>query len=93
MLKSRSLRRLLYQMESLWIRGPIAQMALLLTFLVLLAFLGGLVMVLVHPRYSDFSQASWWAFLHLTDTGYLGEDKDGLERVVALSGQSSSLAA
>ncbi|MBS2039667.1 hypothetical protein JST97_32075 [bacterium] len=85
MLKSRSLRRLLYQMESLWIRGPIAQMALLLTFLVLLAFLGGLVMVLVHPRYRDFSQASWWAFLHLTDTGYLGEDKDGLERVVAVS--------
>ncbi len=83
-MKSRTLRRLVYQLESVWIRGPLAQMAVLLAILALLALLGGLLMVLIHPRYRDFPQASWWAFLHLTDTGYLGEDKDAVERVVAV---------
>lgn len=83
-MKSRALRRLIYQMESVWIRGPLAQMGALLASMILVALLGGLLMVVVHPRYRDFPQASWWAFLHLTDTGYLGDDKDGLERAVAV---------
>jgi len=82
--KSRPLRRLIYKMESLWIRGPLAQMAVLLASMILVALLGGLLMMLVHPGYRDFPQASWWAFLHMTDTGYLGADKDPIERAVAV---------
>ncbi|ODT59083.1 hypothetical protein ABS71_18180 [bacterium SCN 62-11] len=83
-LKIRWVRQLLYQLELIWIRGALVQMGFLLLVLALLAGLGGVVMVLVHPRYGDVSQATWWAFLHLTDTGYLGEDKDPVERSVAV---------
>ena len=84
MLKNRSLRRILYRLELFWLRGPLAQLAFLLVLLLFLAFLGGLAMGVLHPRYAQLGQASWWAFLHLTDTGYLGDDKDPLERTMAV---------
>ena len=84
MLKNRSLRRILYRLELFWLRGPLAQLAFLLVLLLFLAFLGGLAMGVLHPRYAHLGQASWWAFLHLTDTGYLGDDKDPLERTMAV---------
>lgn len=83
-MSTRGLKRLLYRMEILWVGGPLAQMGFLLALMLLLAVLGGLLMLCLHPRYRDLGQASWWAFLHLTDTGYLGEDKDPVERVVAV---------
>lgn len=84
-MNNRFLRRILYRLELFWVRGPLAQMAFLLALLLLLASLGGLLMLVVHPGHRSWAQASWWAFLHMTDTGYLGEDKDPTERVVAVS--------
>lgn len=80
----RFLRRALYGLERLWVRGPLVQILILLGILAVTSLLGGLVMLLFHPTYQDYSQASWWAFLHLTDTGYLGDDKDPLERFIAV---------
>lgn len=84
MIRQRFLRRALYNLERLWVRGPLVQILILLSFLMVISLTGGLVMVVFHPAYRSYPQASWWAFLHLTDTGYLGDDKDPLERIVAV---------
>lgn len=81
---NRRLRAALYRLERVWVRGPVAQICLLLMALGIFALLGGLIMFLLHPGYANYAQACWWAFLHLTDTGYMGGDKDPLERVMSI---------
>ncbi len=77
--------RLLYRLERLLARGPLLQIAGLVAVLVILAFFGGLV-VFVSPTkfHGQLLAGIWWSFLHLTDTGYMGEDNEPLTRVVAI---------
>lgn len=80
----RNLQKALYQLELLWVRGPVVQILLLLSLVGAFSLLGGLLLVWFHSGYTNLAQASWWAFLHLTDTGYMGGDKDPWERVLAV---------
>ncbi|MGI9344480.1 MAG: CASTOR/POLLUX-related putative ion channel [Gammaproteobacteria bacterium] len=43
---------------------------------------GGLVLFL-DPQHEDFGDALWWAFLRLSDPGYLGDDEGTIGRTVS----------
>ena len=50
----------------------------------MVGFLGAcLVFTFDRAAHRDFWAAMWWAFLRLTDTGYLGEDRGVFDRVVS----------
>ena len=84
MRRPRWLRRGLYELERVWARGPMIQICLLLLLLCCLALAGGCLIHLIYPIQGDLGQSIWWAFLHLTDTGYMGGDKDSFERIVSI---------
>ena len=60
-------------------RGALARFALLLALVLLVAFGAGLLVRTIAPGFDSVGGAVWWAFLRLTDPGYLGDD-DGLAR-------------
>ena len=43
--------------------------------MLLVALLGGLLMRLLAPDFDEVGESIWWAFLRLTDPGYLGDDE------------------
>ncbi len=66
-------------------RGPLAQLWVLLLVLVCLDLLGGLAAHAFNRTHHPTLLASlWWAFLRLTDTGYLGTDQGWVDRTIGL---------
>lgn len=51
--------------------------------MLLVALLGGLLMRLLAPGFDEVGESIWWAFLRLTDPGYLGDDEGLLGRTVS----------
>ena len=71
-----------FRLEQFIVRGPFQRLLLMAGIIALIALVGGLI---VHAS-GDFAnprEAIWWAFLRLTDPGYLGDDEGVLKRVVS----------
>ncbi len=67
-----------------WIQKGLLQQLLLMAALVaLVAAGGGLVAWIATPNFASAGEAIWWAFLRLTDPGYLGDDEGVVLRVVS----------
>lgn len=79
----RLFNRLYYFVESFFQRGAPYQLLAAALVVVALSVSGGWVVYEFSPQYQDFSKAVWWAFLRLTDPGYLGDDEGALPRVVS----------
>ena len=79
----RLLNRIYYFVESLFLRGSLFQLLTVALAIILLSLLGGGTVYLFSPDYPDLSRAIWWAFLRLTDPGYLGDDQGTLPRTVS----------
>ncbi len=81
---------LVFQLEQVVTRGPIWRFGLMLALVVAVAVAGGVLARLAAPGFESIGDAVWWAFLRLTDPGYLGEDeglaKGALSIVVTLLG-------
>lgn len=76
--------RLRFHLENFLLRSPLHQLAFLMSVLVLMALLGGSLIFVCEPgAHETFPDAIWWAFLRLTDTGYMGEDHGGVRRFVS----------
>lgn len=59
-----------------WIQKGLAYQLLLMTALIaLVAALGGLAAWATTSKFESAPEAMWWAFLRLTDPGYLGDDE------------------
>lgn len=71
----RLLARLRFNLERLVLRGLHARLLLALGIIVTVALLGGSLAMLFGTGFAGFGDAAWWAFLRLTDPGYLGEDE------------------
>lgn len=81
----RTVYRLLYRLEQLLSKGPIFQIGALVVVLAVLAFLGGFVVFMSPTKFrGQLLPGIWWSFLHLTDTGYMGDDNEPLTRVVSV---------
>jgi ion channel POLLUX/CASTOR len=67
-----------------WIQRGVAHQLVVMTALVaLVAVLGGLAAWVASPGFASAPEACWWAFLRLTDPGYLGDDEGLALRVIS----------
>lgn len=74
--------RLRYLVERQFVKGAHYQLLVVAAFIALISLLGGW---LAWPTGGDDSLADsvWWAFLRLTDPGYLGDDQGTWRRIVS----------
>jgi hypothetical protein len=72
---SRFKNSLVFQLEQVTVRGPLWRFALMLVLVVLVALVAGLLVRAIAPGFDSEENAIWWAFLRLTDPGYLGDDE------------------
>lgn len=70
------LAQLRFTLERFLVRGPLYKLGVIFAVLLLLSLVGGLLVVEAPAtQFEDYGDATWWAFLRLTDPGYLGEDQ------------------
>lgn len=79
----RLLERLAYRLERLFVRGAQYRLALIAAGIGLISVLGGVLVLALGSGFDDFGAAVWWAFLRLTDPGYLGDDVGTVNRTVS----------
>lgn len=79
----RLVRRLKFLLERLVVRGPLYRLLLVALLVAAISLLGGLFVHLAGSGLSSAGEAVWWAFLRLTDPGYLGDDQGVLRRTVS----------
>ena len=71
--------RLKFQIEQLLLRGAHSRLLFIASLVGLVAIGGGLLVQATDSPFEGSKTAIWWAFLRLTDPGYLGDD-EGLPR-------------
>lgn len=64
-----------YQFERFLMQGPLSRLLLVLALIWGIACWGGVLAYLFSGSFSSLGEAVWWAFLRLTDPGYLGDDQ------------------
>lgn len=74
-----------FQLERFILRGALSRLMVIALTMGLIALGAGLLVynAPTHASYEDTGSAIWWAFLRLTDSGYLGDDEGTLLRVVS----------
>jgi len=74
-----------FQLEQFILRGPLSRLMVIALAMALIAIGAGLLVynAPAGQDYDDPWSAIWWAFLRLTDSGYLGDDEGSLLRVVS----------
>lgn len=79
-------QRLRYLLERFVVRGVWYQLLLVAAVILLISLVAGLLVYWFDrdfSRSSTLAEAVWWAFLRLTDPGYLGDDSGSVRRVVS----------
>jgi ion channel POLLUX/CASTOR len=74
--------RLQLVLERFLVRGPIYRLAFVIGILVGTSLAGGLLVVGTGD-FDGLAAATWWAFLRLSDPGYLGDDHGTYVRIVS----------
>jgi ion channel POLLUX/CASTOR len=76
--------RLKFLLERLVLRGAHYRLLLIAAAIGLVSIMAGAIVYAAHAGgFGSFGAAVWWAFLRLTDPGYLGDDEGALLRVVS----------
>ena len=75
--------RIYYFVEQLFGRSAAWQLLAVIGAIFLISLTGGLVVWGGSPAFDDFWASVWWAFLRLSDPGYLGDDEGVLVRSVS----------
>ena len=69
-------RTAIFRLEQLVSRGAHYRFLVVLGVIGLMSVVGGLAVLMVgDAELSNPADATWWAFLRLSDTGYLGDDE------------------
>ncbi len=82
MIKLPFVDRLTFLIERQFVKGAGFQLLVVAAVIGLLAVIGGAALMLSGTEMS-FAEAVWWAFLRMTDPGYLGDDEGTWRRVVS----------
>lgn len=83
-MRSRLLGKLQFRAEQLLVRGARYRLLFVATTIALISILGGTLVLVTHnEHFSSFREAVWWAFLRLTDPGYLGDDNGFGRRLIS----------
>lgn len=83
MLPFRIIDRLKFILERQLVKGAGFQLLVVGLFIGLISLVGGLLVVPQGGEFDDPGAAVWWAFLRLTDPGYLGDDVGTWQRIVS----------
>lgn len=84
MLPFRIVDRVKFIVERQLVKGAGFQLLVVGGFIGLISLIGGLLVVLPPTgEFEDTGAAVWWAFLRLTDPGYLGDDVGTWQRIVS----------
>ena len=77
------MNQLKYWVERLLLRGMRYRLLLVALAIAALSIVAGALVWLLDPSIGNPAEAIWWAFLRITDTGYLGDDVGNLRRSVS----------
>ena len=80
---ARRFEQLRLGLERLLLRGLHYRLTMAAFIIFLVASLGGLLMLLLDPGFEEVGESVWWAFLRLSDPGYLGDDEGLVGRTVS----------
>lgn len=83
MLPFRFVDRVKFIVERQLVKGAGFQLLVVGVFIGLISLIGGLLVIPFGGPHEDISGAIWWAFLRLTDPGYLGDDVGNWQRLVS----------
>ncbi len=83
MLPFRIIDRIKFIVERQLVKGAGFQLLVVGVFIGLISLIGGLLVVPQDGAFDDTGAAIWWAFLRLTDPGYLGDDVGTWQRLVS----------
>ncbi len=75
--------RVKFQIEQLLLRGAHARLLFIASLVGAVAIGGGLLVQAMDTTFDGKKTAIWWAFLRLTDPGYLGDDEGLSRRVIS----------
>lgn len=82
---SNALRRtVLFALERLLVRGAHYRFLFVVAIIGLVSIVGGVLVMFQHDdTFQNVGEATWWAFLRLSDPGYLGDDEGLWKRIVS----------
>ncbi|KPQ29832.1 MAG: K+ transport system NAD-binding component [Marinobacter excellens HL-55] len=83
MLPFRIIDRVKFVLERQLVKGAGFQLLVVGLFIGLISLIGGLLVVPQGGEFDDPGAAVWWAFLRLTDPGYLGDDVGTWQRIIS----------
>ncbi|SDT91202.1 CASTOR/POLLUX-related putative ion channel [Halopseudomonas salegens] len=83
MLPLRFVDRLRFFIERQFVKGAFFQLLVVAVVVGLISLTGGLLVAPFEGPFETLGQAVWWAFLRLTDPGYLGDDEGTWQRFVS----------
>lgn len=73
-----------FRLERLLLRGAVARLLVIAGIVALVAVGGGLLAFYLTGAFEDPFASTWWAFLRITDPGYLGDDEGTWLRVISV---------
>ena len=81
---SRIKNLLVFRLERLMMRGPLAYFGLILLLIVLTALGAGFLIRQMHPEFESLGDAAWWAFEHLIVPEFVEGDEGVIKRTFAV---------
>ncbi len=75
--------RLRFLLELLVLRGLQVRVLLAVAVVMVVAMVAGILVTVLDGSFSGPAEGVWWAFLRLTDPGYLGDDEGVARRIVS----------
>lgn len=82
---SRLTDRFTFRVERLLVRGAQYRLLVIALAIALISIAGGAAVLAAGRGFDRLDEAVWWAFLRLTDPGYLGDDVGTVNRIVSTS--------
>lgn len=77
------LNRLVFLIERKIIGGAQYQLLFIAVIITLISLFAGVIIYFSSPDFKHFGDAVWWAFLRMSDPGYLGDDTGLLKRLIS----------
>ncbi|EWH10341.1 ion channel DMI1 [Catenovulum agarivorans DS-2] len=75
--------KLKFFVERQLIKGAGYQLFVIVGVIALVSMVGGFLLAPISDHQSNLAEDIWWAFLRLTDPGYLGDDQGAWKRIVS----------
>lgn len=82
-LAHRASNRLRFEIGQFLLQGAFYRLLSIASLVLLVAVAAGVLIWALEPTPMPLADAIWWAFLRLTDPGYLGDDQGALRRTVS----------